>query len=541
MPSTDRIDQLRAKREGYRDEAVFHKFLIDAYLGTGGFAGKVKPPTYGYLGRAAEVYSSDTLNKGLVQVDQDGAEVTSYLDRFHREDEAKYAARQDVAYYLNYVAPIQDLLLSYVEKNPISRSEEAKARLEKWLQDCDGLGTSWEVMRHEVIDPRAALLGYCPVLIDAPAAPPGLTRGQAQKLQIRPKALPLFPSNLLDWQVSEEGRVEWIKVVTIERRRASPFEPALTVERYAIWFPERVIVQEVHIDEDGQETLQPPVETRHTFGQVPIVFFRHRPSPQSKIRGVSMVGAVAVIARRLFNCLSELDEHLRGQVFALLQVPVDSIENLPNLIVGVHNAAALLDSAKHEYKYVSPPQSVADTYEARIEALIKEVYRIARVEFTKPTGNAQSGISRAFEFEQTNRGLADFAGQLARGDQETLRLVAKVFGASPGVIESIRSTPPDNFRVEDLAGDLDNVIKAVSLTLGPTAEMILVLRLLERMLPNLTDEERAAIESELEEFKNRKVQEDAADHEARLAAAAAVGEDDEDNDEGDDEDNLDAA
>ena len=206
------IEKLRETREGYAEELEWHRFLIDCYTGKGGFAGRISAPETSFLGWAAEVYGNDALSLyGRAAVS--GA---TYLDRHPREDQPKFNRRRDVAHYSNYAEAILDTLTSYVTKRPVSRNGEPKG-LTAWRANADGGGTDWSTLLHDVMVPRAALLGWCPMMFDVPALPealPGkvLTRADTNALGIVPKAIPLFPGHLLDFGVDVSGKLEWAKV-----------------------------------------------------------------------------------------------------------------------------------------------------------------------------------------------------------------------------------------------------------------------------------------------------------------------------------------
>jgi hypothetical protein len=135
-----------------------------------------------------------------------------------------------------------------------------------------------------------------------------------------------------------------------------------------------------------------------------------------------------------------------------------------------------------------------------------EIYRIARLEFSKPTGAAVSGIAKRYEFDQTNRRLKLFAKNLARAEQQLYRIVGKGMGIGDDVLDKIKVTPPNEFGIADVSEDLENAIKAVGLPVGPTAIMQLVRRMVERLLPNMSESIWSQIDEELEKERQRSMQ-----------------------------------
>lgn len=486
------IRALRSTREDYNDELAWHRFLLDAYAGTGGFAGKVQAPETGHLGWAAEAYG----NNALILAGH-GEDCDTYLDRYPREDNAKFQRRKDVAHYLNYVEAILDILISYVTKSEMLR-DKTPEQITEWMANADGQGTSWDDMLADVVEPRTGLLGWMPMLFDVPPAPQDATRAVTNAEGIRARAIPLFPANMLDWEVADDGSFVWVKLRIDYWRRPDPLGPRTKEEHYILLTPLAATVYVV-VKNDSGETVSAPQLRSHSFGAVPVVIWRHKPCAEDSVRGTGMVDAVAIECRRLFNLISELDEHLRQQVFALLQVPYSGTEPPSELIGGTDNAVGLPADCKHEYKWLAPPETVAATFETRIDNTTREIYRLARVEYEVATGQAESGLSRAYQFERTNRRLGDFAKQLARAEKRCYGFLGRVLGVSPDSVAQASVTAPTDFRVEDLAADIKNALDAISLTLPPTAEMWVKKRVIEKMLPNLPDEQMAEIMDELEQ------------------------------------------
>lgn len=496
--SEEKIKALRETRSDYTREALWHKFLLDAALGTGGFIGKVGPTPISLLGWAAEAYASVSSAVSSSTVGDSKRE--TYLDQFPREDEKKFQRRIDVAHYTNYVGPIHELLISYINKSEMNRDEMPDA-VESWLTDVDGAGQSWDDLMRDVIRPRASLLGWAPVLFDMPD-PPEQVEGEisvarARELRLAPRAIPLFPINVLDWITDkDDGDLLAVKIRTDHEVRDNLLGSSQKQEHYALWYRDRVeryIVTEQAGKTPSLEEL--PART-HRFGCVPLRVFRAHPTPDDRVRGVSTIGNSAVAARRLFNLESEMDDHIRGQVFAVMGVPMMDMEaNIGEIVAGNGNAIKVPHDARMGVHFAAPPASVAETLEKRMEVMVREIYRTENVEHTKATGTtAASGVARAYEFEKTNRRLSGIASSFARSEQDALRLVARMFRKP----ETLTVSAPTDFSVEDLSAEIDGVLAALRIDLGTTAEIELRRRLLRRMLPNLPIRLQEAINAELD-------------------------------------------
>jgi hypothetical protein len=530
----DLLEMLERTRPEYDRELEYHRMLVDAYTGGGGFAGAVLQPLAGFWGSASEVFGSGTTvgTTGAIE------NRITYLDRYPREDEKKFKRRLEIAHYPNYIQPLTDLKLSYMLRKDWLIEGRAPA-LDVWREDVDGRGTPWDEVL-PMVALRAATLGWCPVVVDMPPTPVNedgspllLNRAVADQLGLRPSIIPLFPSNLVDYQLDDYGNPLWAKIRTDHVEQADPFAPVMEITRYTIWYPDSFETFEVIKNADGGKMAQSSTgRTTHSFGTVPIAILRHKPTLEDPVKGIPMHGQESVEARRLFNLHSELDEHMRSQVFALLVLAMGIDEAKRQVTIGTDNAVLLDPMANRNHYFMAPPASVAESYEKRIESSIQEIYRQAHVEFTRPESSRQavSGIARKFEFAQTNSSLAVFAKEVARFEERIDTLVGRVLGVSEEALGNTQITAPTSFDVEDLTTDLQVAIDAITgLSIGPTAESRLRARIVDQLMPNLSKSDQEKIEEELEDIEA--VDLDEKQMQEEVDAALAEEEDDEEEDQ----------
>ncbi len=498
-----RIEKLRMVRADYHTELEWHRFLLDAVCSTGGFRGRVGPSAVSFLGWAAEAYAR------VRRQGETGDYRLTYLDQFPRESADRFSKRIDVSHYVNYTGPILETLLSYISKEAMNYDGEPP-ELTAWRQsDVDGKGATWERLMVEQVRPRCATLGWCPVLLDMPTTTgEEISVARAREAGIDVQAIPLYPMNLLDWSCDDRGRVVAAKVRTDVVVREDLLGASYRDEHYSVWYPDRVLRFVVRVQEGSEDRVVSESEVAHSHGRVPIVSFRASKMCEDDMRGPSVIGDLARVNKRIFNLDSELDDHLRNACFAILGVPVANMQaDLGEIIAGNGVAMKIPATGSRGLEYVAPPATVPEAIEKRREVLVREVYRCARVEHAKPSGVTTSGIARAYEFEQTNRRLADIASGFARAEQEALRLVAQMKGMSGA--ERVTVTPPSDFSVEDLTADLANVIASQSIGLGATADAEIRRRVARRMLPNLPASVAATIDAEIDEIRDQQAQNDA--------------------------------
>lgn len=519
--SNSALSRLQLARADYAEEIQWHRFLIDAVNGTGGFRGRYAPPAMNLLGWAASTYGYTPTTAGSSTAT---TTCESYLDKFTREDDERFQRRVNVAHYTNYVGPIHELLMSYVGEENFHRQDEPE-EVAEWRKNVDGNGTDWDTMRKDVLQPRASELGWMPVMFDMPAAPePGkeMSKAEAETLGLnKPIAIPLFPANLLDWMVDQTGEFTEAKVRIDREYRESILHLPGTESTYWIWSRTQVIKYTVRTVE-GTAQVADEETIPHRFNCVPIVIFRGKPTPGCKVRGISNIGDLAVEARTHFNLNSELRDHIRGQVFAVLGIPMtDTSKEVGTIVAGNHGALKVPADANIGLHYVAPPASVAETLETSRAVSVKEMHRIARVEYDeKGTGVATSGVARAYQFEKTNKRLATIAGSFARSDQKALRLVGRMMNVAAADETTVIS--PTDFRVDDLTTDLENVIQAVTLKMGPTAEAELKKRSYRKLAPNTPQKTLDVIDSEIDDVAEQDAQDAALEQEMHKATVDAA-------------------
>lgn len=523
MDEIDLIKRITKKREDYETELGWHRFLLDAFSGGGGFEGRVKEPIRGYWGSAAAIYA-----RASIAVVHENTEVDTYLDPYAREDVPKFKGRVGSAHYTNVVEPVVDIRLSYLHRKPVTRKGFELIEKSGFLQDATGTGTTWDRLLQTVIHPRAEVLGWCPVLFDVDAQEDvgEITRAEAKEQGLRPRACPLLPANLFDWTATPDDGLVAVKVGTwFEERPVTAngepdlLQPTITVHRVAIWTATSVRWWEIAQGADKKETIRAQGEQPNPWGRIPLVIWRYRPVDEDPVRGRSYVRTIARLAKKLFNYESDLDESLRSTAFPILQVPVKGTP--PNkrgsLTVGAGNGLPLPMESSRDYKYIQPDASNAAVYETRIQTIKKDVSRIARTDYsTSDVEQTQSGVSRAFSFENMNRALSDTAGAYAVSEQEALQLVMLMEGATPEEADKGRVNAPTKFDVEDMDRELTEALQARGLDLGPTAIAEMNKRLVRLLLPNLEQNILDKIDGEIEDGALAAEQERAAMRDMRM-------------------------
>lgn len=485
-------EKLLRKRKGYDEERRQHRFLLDAYTGEGGFAGR-------FRGDCTDLAGAQAAYGDLVP--------ETYLDKYSREEKSKLDERDKVSYYLNYVEALTDLKIAFMLAKEF-QVDGLPDEIGEWRNDVDGQGMTMERARLRA-SVRSAILGWCPTIIDRGKVPEGVaTLAQARTAGVAdPRLTFLFPANLTQWGLDGE-EMRWLKV----RTDHSELESALADEekeytRVDVWERDFGIVSTYTLPKKSDSVSEPEV-TPFAQGEtraIPVAICRHKESEDDPIRGLPMHGQVSRVARRLFNICSELDENLRGFAFPILVQsegidPADDEQKGDSeLVIGVGNALTINEDAKQPHYYLAPPASICEGFEKRIEALVREIYRMARTEHVRPAGVADAtGIARRYAFAATNAAIASFAANVARWEQEVYVHVGRSLGVSEEKLAAIRVVAPTEFDIEDLDTAIKQTLDAITAGLGPTATSKLRQRLVRQVVPGLDEKTLKKVDGEIE-------------------------------------------
>lgn len=480
------IQKLEATRGGYEDESVWQKFLLDSYVGSGGYLGRIPRPLTGFWGQVAQSYSVFT----MLQQGVSGKDVDTYLDRHDKEDDQKFNRRKNVANYSNYVRAITNLKISYIERKPNKRNG-LPDELSKWIEET---GYDKEMRRRMLV---AAVLGWFPMLVDMPTKPlNAMTAAQAGKLE--PYCVLNLPVHLLDYELDDNAEFVWAKVKSSFVEKTTWDAAAVEVERYTIWTRTDFTVWERR-GGSGEASVVKET-TPHKFGQVPIVPWRADISVVDDVKADSVNADLVEKVRRLFNLESELDEHIRSQVFALLIWPGSAPAGNEGATGGTQNGLLIGADQKNLPMYLAPPPSVSATLEARVEKTIMEIYRIGGVEYERASGVKSSAQSKENEFSKTNAQIASIAKAMADADRRTLILVGRAKGISDDKLKQIEVVPHESYADESLGDELEQAIQALTISLlGKLAKVEILKRLAQKLLPGMSADTWKTIQAEIEE------------------------------------------
>jgi hypothetical protein len=477
----DRETFTRQHADAESHSALF-TFLADSWDGSGGYS----PPL-------DEILESGTYGSTMNLEEFPTWKGSSYVDRFPRESLEKYRSRVRRAHYVNIPRTVGDTICGFLLSREPTRNTTHETLL-RFEEDADGLGHSWDDLLRNEIARRLWLFASPLILVDRPAY-----EADSKLDEPGTYATILPPQMLYDWETDAAGELLWAKLVENRTECEGAAAERVTYALATEWTREGWTRWRMDEDKDVQ-----PYEIgsgTHPCGRVPLVVGSMcRPIGQS-ILGTSESFEICQETRKLYNYQSLLDDHLYGQVFAVLAVTKPELSQQGGFKLGTDNA--LMIPSGGQASYIAPPQSVSETLFKAIEQCIRRIYRAARLEFTlRDTGQAESGVSRQYEFSATNRALCSMAAELARIEREVKRMVLAWEGVDGEAADTAvaESTPmwPDNYDVRDLEREMKIALDAMTLPIGETARKKLIKTVRDDVV-DLTPEEREQSDKEIDE------------------------------------------
>lgn len=431
----------------------------------------------------------------------------SILVKHGLEDDSDYKRRKRLTKPRNYVGPIIRKYADFVFRKHMTMPAEAEQTDLQGLlfEDVDGNGTDWEKFwRRRCV--RAQIDREHYVLADSTVAPGvTLTQAQAQQQGARVYLRPIDADHVVWWRDHMGGLSECIVLM----------RHAETGELFARYY-NATHQQDIWIKQDEDQTNYSALivagtdeERRHDWGKLPLV--RLRPmfddiddTAEDADAGESQVGPLADSQATLYNLqalhLEEIHQNTYTQWFAFGANPHD-VEGDNNPQQGSQgrvqwgsNRLVIFQDANGKVERIGSDVAQADSIRAAMLAEESNLFRTAGV--TAPdaltgNGNAESGIARAFKFNDLDANLASLADAVEEAANQCLDVLHRGQEFPP-------ISMPDDFAPSDYGQELAVMLDALS---SPQMPSVLrkrtVLRFADRNL-ELSEDERADLETELD-------------------------------------------
>jgi hypothetical protein len=394
------------------------RFIAHALNGDGPFRPEVSVTTLGTASLAGE----------------------TYLVRYPRESEEKFARRNELAFYASPLAQACQRFAGYLTEKPPVRDLTANALYKTIADDCDGNGNAIDVFWSSfAVEAKAR--GTMLLLVDMPAEVPQNLAAQIQRRAV-PYLSAIEPERVQEYEIGADGRFDHVEF-------AGTYKPEGAAETVAVTW--RFTRASWSVRKAGARDGERLAGGEHALGECPVILF----SETGRFPCFGPFAAIADIAKRLFNLDSELDEILRSQTFSLLtmQVTAESTEEQKReaartvgITVGTNN---LLLHTGSTPAFVAPPEGPARTYMDRAAKLQERIDEIG-LTIASPQSR-ESGISLQMRFHAINAAVSKFSERMEDLERRTWELCRKWLGLQQAPTASWSR----NFNIADIANEMD--------------------------------------------------------------------------------------
>lgn len=393
------------------------------------------------------------------------------LEKHSREDPKKYEKRKKLAYYLNYLKPCVDAHVTPIFKTLALREYEGTGAKswETFVADVDFTGTHIKDLMKKA-GKVAKLNGVAFIVMDREQGEQGETvlalESDRSKL---PYAFVVPPKAVDEIQVDKFGRIT------------------------------KFVYEEIDPDNEhknAKRTLTPNgwslVNSKGEFNGVwdlretPVVALFSKEHDNFNPFPTSDFISIAKTNLAIYNYSSWLSDILINQTFSVLIYPSTSEDDL---VIGTSNALGYPAEASHEPKFIAPSADPATILANIIDRLQQECYRMANVVNVTGVRVQASGTAKAWDYQQTNQILADFADMLEQAEKRLARLFCKW----TGVELQYTCNYPSDFSIADIETELANAEVAKNLAFGDEFNIEVFKKVLTSYLPELADEDFDAL------------------------------------------------
>jgi hypothetical protein len=403
-----------------------------------------------------------------------------FLDKYPRELQTVFTARQQRAYLMNYFASIIDAYVASVfQRDPVRTGAEESTDLspgmQEFIEDATGEGTHLNEFSRDVATfTLAAQRAFVGVDINVAG---------------NPYAYLIHPANLLDFSEDEDGLLLWAIVAEQITTDDDPYLERVEETRYRLWLPSESVL----FDEQGVEIDR----ATNGAGIVPIIGV-----PGEAVR--LPVYDIALINKRIYNLCSQLDEILINVTFPQLYIQSgEEIQDVTGeaispdvspIAVGTSRILELPTESSMPPGFLAPPDGPAKLHIEERQMLADAIRSLAGLERRDPDAIApQSGVAKAYDFRETNERLVSLAQVVEEFEMELFALLGDY-----GIAGEVNVAYNKEFQVKDEQIMVDTFEKVAVLPLPAVVKKRGALDVSMVIAEEATEEEKQEIREAVE-------------------------------------------
>lgn len=454
------------------------------------------------------------------------------LFRYWKEGDDEFVARKTRAYRFNHSREVVDLINKYLFRAQIKRGVDnvPQSVVNFWSSATkDGMDVDYLVRQ---ISKSASIFGRIYIVVDSSRTQDlPISVADATQAGIRNFAYIVNPIDALDMSFDSNGQLNWILIRETYRNDDDFVEGDGDVEeRLRLWTKTGWTL--FRVAEYTQDTIIPieatltSVESRkylveivdegtHNLGKVPVIV-HDNVEHDSSYYSPSLINDIAYQDRAVANYLSNLDAIIQDQTFSQLAIPAQALmpgeeEQTKNKLIEMGTKRIFLYNAEAGVApaFLSPDPKQVNVIITAIRQIINEIYHSVGMagERTKQDNSMgidnSSGVAKAYDFERINALLTTKASALQRLEHQLVEMVMLWNGEN--TVESTMDKSAwvkyaETFDVRGLVDEFDMAAKLQKIGAPATVRRLQMSTLVDKMLPVISQEERAEVDAELEEW-----------------------------------------
>ena len=434
-----------------------------------------------------------------------------YLYRNERESNSNWERRCREAVGFDYTKSIVDLFNFYLFKKPVKRDMAGLKTDKSWAnfyKDCNLYGDSFDDFLTEQ-GRYASIEGFVGILVDRPSVQ---YENKAEELAagIYAYVAAYFPTRILDWEYERDKNnrpyLSYLKLLDDDGQYRL-WWPGLW-ERWEL--PEDAVIQAPGNSGDViKNNLAAVLVEKGEYGlsSIPFVWLQNLKTRVRPI-GMSDVHEVARLDVSILRNLSQGEEVISYTAFPMMLKPMREIKPDGNA-AAVQNddvgAQAILEYDPEHPE--SKPEWLGSASREPIDAIlewisrkVEEIYRVVNaggMASTEISTDAKSGSALKVEFQLLNSALVRKAKNLEKAERDIIHYWL-AWEKQEKLETKITIQRERSYDIEDLAGDLENVLTASIIVKSKKFNDEMQKKVVRQMMPAAENEALREIDEEIE-------------------------------------------
>ncbi len=422
------------------------------------------------------------------------------LFRFKRENIDDYLIRVAQTPYRPYVRKIIKAFANYVTKDEPER--EGVESMKDFILNCDRKGTSLTNVTQSELALQAAL-GEINILIDMPSIDrPMFTQYDVNLAGLKPYSVVIMPQSIIDWSVNVNGKYDWVIIESTYFENDLSADNAV-VRKYRTFWDDKIwqIYQEGDSKKKSEKKFELLKEGPHPCGECPVIRVSAEDVDNAAVTPESWAYDLFDLNRAIYSLDADNLANIHMQTHGQMIIPRSGVNTDEDVkIATISEAWTETPEERGITRFEQPTGAESVTIRDSIADLKREMYNVAGLMHRTDTRAAETAESKAWDFQEINGFLAQFARTADWAEQEKIRLAAKWLGKTidPKV------TYPKDYAIEDIEKTTAAILDLKSIGFSSeTGRKAVVKKVFKALLPEADQALMTEIEREIDESEER--------------------------------------